>query len=133
MNLSIYSLSMSFFSTCKHVSQAIVSRWRWPHCWSDNTSWVWARSMRACSPSAIIAKLLSTFTRHRTATIIPLHPILALRTLLELSSLHKLDKIFITLIESIINSILSTSHPRVILALAPETIMFFTSRTSVII
>ena len=89
--------------------------------------------MRTRCPSTFITKFLSTFTAHCTATIISLNPIFALRTLLILRPLHKLDEILIIFIESIIDPIFSTGHPVMILASALQAVVLTTGRALIVV
>lgn len=136
------------FYTIKTLSSFLFV---WPsqtleNIWSRSTwcSWYWQRhwhgifcivthSMRAFSPSTIIAKLLSAFTSHRRASIWSLHPKIAVGTLLEFGSIDKLYKIFIILVKTIAYSILSAGHAIMKDTSAFQAIVFIASRTFIVV
>lgn len=89
--------------------------------------------MRTGSPSTDITKLLSTFTSHSRTSLNPFHPVVAFGTLLVFSSSDKFDKIFISLVESIIDLVLRTSHTLVINAFALQAVVFTASWASVVV
>lgn len=89
--------------------------------------------MRTAYPSAIITKLLPTFTSHRRTALIPLDPIFAFRTLFELSSPYKINEFFIVWIKTVIYSIFSTSHANVVLTATFQAIMFFACWTTIVV
>ena len=89
--------------------------------------------MRTTRPSTIITKLLPTLTLHRTTPLIPLNPETTLRTLLEFGSLHKINKLLIILIKTITHPILCTSHVRMELASAFQTVVFTTGRAEIVV
>ncbi len=120
----------------KSLSDSCWNRLR-PHGRHDERghilAWIWARAMRTSNPSTIITKLLSTPTGHCGTSSIPLHPVLALRTLLKLSPLCELYEGFIIFVETVIDTVLLTWHPHVVIAAASQTIVLFTGRTTVVI
>ena len=79
--------------------------------------------MRTPCSSTVVTKLLPAFTSHRTTALISLNPKVAFRTLLKLGSLHKVNKLFVVLIETVGDSILSTGHTRVVGASALQAIV----------
>ena len=89
--------------------------------------------MRAGSPSTDIAKLLPTLASHSRTSLNPLHPIVAFGTLLVFGSFDKFNKIFISLIESIIDLVLRTSHAFVINTFALQAVVFTASWASVVV
>ena len=89
--------------------------------------------MRTSSSSTSVTKLLPTFASHSTATLVSLNPIVAFRTLLKLSTIHKLYELLIVFIETVIYSVFSTSHSCVILASAFQAVMLMAGRTSIVI
>ena len=74
--------------------------------------------MRTLSASTVVTKLLSTLASHGGAALIPLHPKIALRALLELGSLDKIDKSVVILVMRVVDAVLSTGHTVVVVASA---------------
>ena len=74
--------------------------------------------MRTLSASTVVTKLLSTLASHGGATLVPLHPITALRALLELGSLDKIDKSVVIFVMRVADAVLSTGHTIVVIASA---------------
>ena len=89
--------------------------------------------MRTGSSSTNIAELLSTLARHSRTSLNPFHPIVAFRALLVFGSSDKFNKIFISLIESIIDLVLRTSHAFMINAFAFQAVMLTASWASVVV
>ena len=74
--------------------------------------------MRTLSASTVVTKLLSTLASHGRAALVPLYPITALRALLELGSLDKIDKSVVIFIMCVTDAVLSTGHTIVVVASA---------------
>ena len=89
--------------------------------------------MGTASPSTDIAELLPTFAAHGTATGTSLDPIIAFWTLFEFGSFDEIQELLVVFVEAIVDPVLSTGHPGVILASASQTVVFFASRASVVV
>lgn len=89
--------------------------------------------MRTPDSSAIVAKLLTTSACHSRTARIPLHPVLAFGTLLELGSLREFDEGFIIFVETIIDTVFLAGHSYVVVASTSQAVMLLAGRTSVVI
>lgn len=77
--------------------------------------------------------MLTTSTRHGWTASIPLHPMLALGTLLKLGSLRKFNEGLVVLIETIIDSIFLAGHAYVVVASTSQTVVLLAGRTPVVV
>ena len=84
-------------------------------------------------PSTTITELLPAFTSHTRTSLRSLDPIVAFGTLLESSSSHELNKLFVIFVETIIDSILGTGHSMMIFTFTLQAIVFGADRTLIII
>jgi hypothetical protein len=89
--------------------------------------------MRAPNSTAIIAKLLATSASHGGTACIPLHPMLAFGTLLELGPLCKFNEGLVILIKTIIDSVLLAGHAYVVVASASQAVVLLAGRTPVVV
>lgn len=92
-----------------------------------------AHPVRAGCASAIVTKLLSAFASHSGATFIPFDPIVTVRALLELGPFHKVNEVFILLVECVTHAILRAGHSMVVNTLAAKTVVLAASWASVVI
>lgn len=102
-------------------------RYRWYY------SWIGTHAMRAGGSSAVIAKLLAALTGHGWAAVVSLYPKLALGALFVPCSLDKLDEIFIIFVETVIDLVLCAGHAVVVLAFAPQTIVFWAGGALIVV
>lgn len=89
--------------------------------------------MRTSHSSTIVAKLLTTPTRHGRTARIPFHPMLALGALFELGTLCEFDEGFIVLVEAIIDTVLLAGHACVVVASTSQTVVLLAGRTPIVV
>lgn len=80
--------------------------------------------VRTRGPSTFVAKLLSALAGHGRAPIVPLDPVVALGTLFELGSSHKVYEFLVVLVEGVAHTVLRAGHPVMVVALAAEAVVF---------
>lgn len=82
--------------------------------------------MGTTSASTIIAELLSALARHSRTALIPLDPVVTLRTLFELGALYKIDESLVIFVKTIVDSVLCAGHAMMILASTAQTVVLVT-------